>query len=131
MTQLVLRAPTRLAITRTADTLIAGIDPEAHESAAISVGAKLVTGVKYTLAVYPVGSPRPPGSYGYTSGLDFDVGEHLFHLKPDGLPVPGIHYVVEIHVDVFETDVPPQHMWSPESPRYKVVWSRMLSQTVN
>jgi hypothetical protein len=40
-------------------------------------------------------------------------------------------YVVEMDLTVFETDIPPQHMWHPQgSKNYKVLWQRTLRQTV-
>jgi hypothetical protein len=43
-----------------------------------------------------------------------------------GIPAPGKRYVVEEDVSIFETDVPAQHMWSPESGRYRVIWAEKL-----
>ena len=33
----------------------------------------------------------------------------------DGIPAAGKRYIVEHDIILFETDVPAQHMWSPES----------------
>jgi hypothetical protein len=38
---------------------------------------------------------------------------------------------VEMELEVFETDIPPQHDWSPQSKNYKVLWKRTLKRTVD
>ena len=45
-------------------------------------------------------------------------------------PRPGERYVVEVQLVVFETDLPPQHMWSPASGTYEVLWKRALAHEV-
>jgi hypothetical protein len=128
-----IQVPTKLAIKRTADTLTVAIDPSARESIPLVLDPKLVVGVKSSLRVHPVGSPATgDGEIGLASGLDFNIGERIFHRAQDGLPVAGTHYVVELDIAVFETDVPPGHMWAPQdSPRYKVRWKRTLTARVD
>jgi len=41
----------------------------------------------------------------------------------DKIPRPGEKYLVEIYFEIFETDIPAQHMWSPQSGKYKVLWT--------
>jgi hypothetical protein len=64
-------------------------------------------------------------------GPEFNLGTSLLHTRPDGIPLPGKKYIVEVDLAVFETDVPPQHAWQPQgSKNYKVLWQRTLKQTV-
>jgi hypothetical protein len=128
----ILEVPTGLSVERTADSLSVTLDPKGRESVAIALDTGLVAGVKHTLSVHPEGTSPGPGGYGLSGGLDFNVGTRIYHTSHEGIPVPGTRYVVEMEVFVFETDVPPQHHWSPESsPRYRVVWSRKLTQIVD
>jgi hypothetical protein len=47
------------------------------------------------------------------------------------MPVPGVPYVVQLTVSVFETDRPPEHHWSPQGPKYRVLWTSVLQQRVD
>ena len=44
---------------------------------------------------------------------------------------PGDKYTVELHLTLFETDIPTQHMWAPDTGRYKVLWSKTLTLVSN
>jgi hypothetical protein len=46
----------------------------------------------------------------------------------DKIPQPGEKYTVKVRLSLFETDIPAQHMWSPESGKFKVLWTRTLQQ---
>lgn len=127
--QVSLHVPTKLAIERTADVLAVKLDRTAMEAATITVGANHYTGVGYDLRVYPQGQASMSSGGGVVSGVDFQIGERRFNAR-EGLPVPGVTYIVEVDLVVFETDVAPQHMWSPEGPGYNVLLKRTLSQTV-
>jgi hypothetical protein len=91
--------------------------------------------VRSDLFVYREGATRPDHALrsGLRSGLDFNLGTSIFNAKQDGLPIRGTRYVVEMVVAVFETDIPPGHMWSPEGGirRYRVVWQRTLRKVVD
>jgi hypothetical protein len=94
------------------------------------VGTNMVTGVESKFYVYSDGQPRPAnGGYGL-GGIDFNLGTRFWHTKPDGIPLPGKKYVVEVELTIFETDIPPQHDWSPYGKNYKILWQRTLKQTV-
>ena len=91
----------------------------------------MVIGVQHELFVYSEGDARPPGGSGYgLSGLDFNLGTSILNMKHEGIPMPGKNYVVEMDLALFETDIPPQHMWSPYSKNYKILWKRTLRLTV-
>ena len=95
------------------------------------VGTNMVTGVESEFYVYPEGEPRPANGGSGLGGTDFNLGTIFWHTKLDGIPLPGRKYVVESELAVFETDIPGQHMWSPQgSKNYKVLWQRTLKQTV-
>ena len=127
------RVPTRLKIERTADTLSVTIDTNSFESINLTVGTNMETGVQSDWYVYPVGEARPAErGVGFSGLLDFNLGGmvNYWHTEPDGIPLPGKKYVVEMDLAAFETDIPSQHMWSPYGKNYKVLWRRTLKQTV-
>ncbi len=131
------RVPTRMVTTRTAHRIGIGLDAKSLEEVKLKVGAKMVTGAAAKEWVYPLGEERPKpqgGSLGYgllLGGVDgLCSGTTYRDAVMGGIPVPGIKYVVEIEISIFETDIPAQHMWMPEGPKYKVLWTRTLKQVV-
>jgi hypothetical protein len=128
---LLVHVPTKLKIERTTDMLSVEIDHSSLEATNLMVGTNMVTGVQNESYVFPEGEPRPANDGYGLGGTDFNLGKSVWHTKQEGIPLPGKKYVVELHLTVFETDVPPQHMWSPQgSKNYKVLWRRTLKQTV-
>lgn len=126
------RIPTQLKIVRTADALSVSTDTNSLESTNLTVGANMVTGVRSEFYVYRVGAPRPanPMGMGMNSGLNFSLGTSYWNRIRDGIPQPGQGYVVEIDFAAFETDVPAQHMWDPQSDKYKILLRWTLKQIV-
>jgi len=96
------------------------------------VGSKMVTGVQSELYVYAEGDARPSQARRIvlSGDLDLCLGTGVLNLKQDGVPLPGKSYVVEMDLSVFETDVPPQHMWSPYSKNYRILWKGTLRRVV-
>jgi len=127
---LLVHVPTKLKVERTTDMLSVEVDRTSIEATNLMVGTNMVTGVHSKLYVYPEGESRPAnGRYGW--GTSFNLGTSLLHTRPDGIPLPGKKYVVEVDLTVFETDLPPQHMWQPQgSKNYKALRQRTLKQTV-
>jgi hypothetical protein len=123
--------PTGLKIERTADTLSIAISTNGLESTNLMVGSNMVTGVEDKIYVYPEGESRPAnGGLGLSGGLDFNLGTLFWHTKPDGIPLAGKRYIVEIELTAFETDIPPQHMWMPRSKNFKVIWQGTLKEII-
>jgi hypothetical protein len=128
---LLVHVPTKLKIERASDTLSVEIDKSSLEATNLTVGTNMVTGVESKVYVYPDGESRPvDGGEGLSGGWDFNLGTRFWHTKPDGIPLPGKKYVVEVELTAFETDIPPQHDWSPHGKNYKILWQRTLKQVV-
>jgi hypothetical protein len=125
------RVPTKLKIERTADMLSVAISTNGFETTNLMVGSNMVTGAASELFVYPEGEscPTNPGRESLGS-LDFNLATLILSPKLDGIPQADKSYVVEMHVIAFETDIPGQHMWSPQSKNYKVIWRRTLKEIV-
>lgn len=126
-----IQVPTELKIERTDDMLSATVATN-RETVSIKVGTNMVVGFRSRWFAYPVGEPRPAN---FSDGLEggghvFGAGTIFLHTKTDGIPQKGKSYVVEMELSAFETDIPPQHDWSPHSKNYKVLWQRTLKRTV-
>ena len=103
------------------------------ETTNLMFGTNMVVGVRSATYIYLVGESHPviASNSGLEGGTDFNLGTAFWHTQPDGIPLPGKKYVIELDVAVFETDVPPQHMWSPYGKNYKILWERALKQNVD
>jgi hypothetical protein len=128
--------PTRLSVERKSDRLSVGFDLASARKVKITVGMKMSVGVKYEMRVYAKGDARPRNAAGLgyasirepvtASEPDFLNGSALLNSADGGIPAPGKRYVIEENVSIFETDIPAQHMWSPEGGRYRVIWAEKL-----
>jgi hypothetical protein len=125
--------PTRLSVQRTADSLSISYDLASLRKIRITPGESMSIGMKSELWVYIKGGQRPvrPGSIGYASIQESATAlwksTTILHSVPDGIPLPGKNYIVAEDISLFETDIPPQHMWSPEGGRkYRVLWETKL-----
>jgi hypothetical protein len=134
--EVVVPMPTHLRVERTSDRLSVGFDLAFPRRVKITVGKKMSIGAKYEMRVYAKGDARPQnaGGVGYASIMEpitpsepgFLNGRTYLNSVDSGIPAAGKRYVIEEDVSIFETDVPAQHMWSPESGRYKVIWAEKL-----
>jgi hypothetical protein len=128
--------PTRLSVERTLDRISVGFDLASPRNVKITVGKKMTIGVKYEMRVYARGDARPlnAGGVGYASvnePVSASVrgllnGREFLNTGQGGIPAPGKRYYIEEDVSIFETDVPAQHMWMPNSKRYRVLWAKRL-----
>jgi hypothetical protein len=128
--------PTRLSVQRMQSRLSVSFDLASPRKVKIAVGRKMSIGVKYELRVYEKGDARPQDAVvGYagvrepviTSSPGFLSGTTFFNSGQGGIPAPGKRYIVEEDISLFETDVPPQHMWNVASGgRYRVLWRKKL-----
>jgi hypothetical protein len=132
--------PTRLSVQRAAGRLSISYDLAALRNMKITVGKKMTIGVKDELRVYLKGDARPSR---YRSVLEGSMNENAPAVPlsdadllkstetltsvHDGIPAAGKRYIVEHDIILFETDIPPQHMWRPEKSRaFKVLWEKKL-----
>jgi hypothetical protein len=122
--------PTGLKVERTADTLSITVDRDSLETTRIMVGTNMVIGVRSELFVYSEGETRPTQGRSYGRGGDFNLGTSILHTKEGDIPMPGTNYVIEMDLAIFETDIPPQHRWSPQSKNYRILWERTLKEPV-
>ena len=94
------------------------------ETTNLMVGHKMVTGIAREDSVYRDGVAQPRGmSLG--GGFALESSTNVLPLGRDGIPQPGQEFTLEHRVTMFETDVPAQHMWSPQSGKYyRVLWTQ-------
>jgi hypothetical protein len=127
--ELSVRVPAGLRLARALDTLSVSIDPAALATTTVTVEPGLFLGIESQTFVYPLGGARSgEGRLGLSSGHDFLGSVDIYNARTDGLPVPGTRYVAEMTLVLFETDVPPGHLWAPHGARYRALWSRTIRQ---
>ncbi len=126
------RLPTRLQVKRADDQIAVAVESDSLKPVKLDVGANMVTGLKDELFVYR-GDKLVVSGYAGLQGAGqtySGIGTVLLHRPIDKIPQPGEKYTVKVRLSLFETDIPAQHMWSPESGKYKVLWTRTLQQEV-
>lgn len=124
-----MRVPAALALARALDTLTIAVDPASLAATQVAADPGMVLGVETDVVVYPQGGERPSrGRHGLSSGAEFGGERNTWSTARDGLPVPGVKYVAEAELVLFETDVPAGPAWDPHAGRFKVLFTRTLRQ---
>ena len=118
---------TRLRIVRGENSISVEVDPDSLESITVDVGINMVAGFRNDQFIYRDGRLVCPGTFGL--GGDWYFGTSTYHTKMFGFPHPGETYEIELHIQIFETDIPSQHLWMPESSKYRILWTRTLKQS--
>jgi hypothetical protein len=128
--ELLVRVPAALTLARALDTLTIAVDPASLAATQLAADPGMVIGVETDVVVFPQGGQRPAGGgrHGFSSGESFDVGTDTWSTAHDGIPVPGVKYVAEMELVLFETDVPVGHLWDPHAGKYVALWRRTLRQ---
>lgn len=126
------RVPGQLRVCRLGRYVGVEAVPGALEPVKVTVGKDMVTGLRYEVFVYreeklvlsgPGGmQSRADATYAQVAAMVGEVGSKDFQ--------PGQEYKVKLLLTLFETDIPPQHFWTPETGRYKALWSKTLTLKV-
>lgn len=123
--------PGRLRIERAPERISIKVDQDSLERPTLKVGENMVTGFNSTIRVLRDGEPILSDFRGITSGTRANLGTSIINRSLDNIPQPSEKYLVEMDVEIFETDIPPQHIWAPNgSDKYRVLWTRTLRQNV-
>ena len=122
------RVPLAMRAVRQGDSLMVSF--LSLESTNLMVGQTMVTGITREESVYRDGVMQPRGM-GIQDGLTFESTTNIFTLGRDGIPQGGQEFTFEHRVTMFETDLPSQHMWSPQSGKhYRVLWTRTFKAMI-
>jgi hypothetical protein len=98
------------------------------ETTNLTVGYKMVTGIMHQESIYRGGVEQPRGR-NLRGGLDFEPSTNTLTFGQGG--VPKSEFTLEHRVTMFETDMPSQHRWSPQSGKhYRVLWARIFKEKV-
>ena len=126
------RVPTQLRVSRSGPYVGVESVPGELETVKVTVGKDMVTSLSYAPSVYREGKliqsrpanmqSGPDTTYAQVAALIGEVGSKDFQ--------PGEKYQVKLRLTLFETDIPTQHFWQPDSGRYKVLWSKTLTLDV-
>jgi hypothetical protein len=117
------QVPTQLIVRREPERIGISVDTNSLDAVELKVGHKMVTGFKHEIFVISGGQRK---HWGGGLGGTANMGTSYIVQKLDGIPKPGEKYKVEVTFVVFETDVPCQHMWMPQSGKYEELWTRTL-----
>ena len=89
------------------------------QTTTLMVGHGMVTGIMREERIHRGGVARPL-SMSLQGGLSFEASAIVTTLGQDGIPESGQEFILEHRVTMFETDIPTQHMWSPQ--RRPLLW---------
>ena len=122
------RVPNVMRVVRRGDSLT--ISFPSLQTTNLMVGYKMVTGITIEERVYRDGVAQPRGM-SIQDGLIFESTTNVFALGREGIPQAGKQFTFERQITMFETDLPSQHMWSPQSGRhYRVLWTRTFKEMI-
>lgn len=94
------------------------------------IGQNMATGITREESIRSVGIASRLGM-SLQGGLAFESSTNVFTLSGDAVPQPGQEFTFECQLTLFETDLPSQHMWSPQSGKqYKVLWAHTFKETI-
>jgi hypothetical protein len=75
-------------------------------------------------------TPAAQRHSGQSSGLT-EMHASLIALARDEIPKAGQELSFEYRVTMFETDLPSQHRWSPQSGKhYRILWTRAFKESI-
>jgi hypothetical protein len=122
------RVPTAMEVVRRGDSLKVSF-PNV-QTTNLMVGYHMVTGIEREDKVYRDGTAQPRGM-SLQGGLTLETGTNVLTLGRDGIPGPGQEFTLEHRITLFETDVPAQHMWSPQSGKhYRILWTQTFNENI-
>lgn len=110
--------PTRLLVKRAGNRAEVSLDPASFREVEIDVGWKMVVGTRTTTTLLP---EEERGTICLSDGAPFAGGR--LELLPGAAEV-------QVRVELFETDIPAQHLWQPASGRYRVLGEWRLRSAV-
>ena len=132
--------PTDFRAARTAKMLLVNEEAGPLKPIKLQVGSKMVLGMYSRTYLFAEGKAREKSSTESLSPpLDKPLAGARFYMPglypgyfaaPDGPLQHGKRCVIEVDYEIFETDIPSQHAWSPHSGKYKVLWKTTLRKVV-
>jgi hypothetical protein len=122
--------PTAMHLNRRGDTLTVSFP--SIQATNLMVGYKMLTGIAREDQVVRDGIVHiRDRRRSIQEGLALESAIHVLTLGRDEIPKAGQKFILECRVTVFETDLPSQHMWVPETGKhYKILWTRTFSEAI-
>jgi hypothetical protein len=113
--------PTGMQVERGDDSLTVSF--LSLEPTNLTVGYKMTVGIRQENSIYHDGEEKPMGM-SLQSGLAFAASTNTLAVPTVDYSQPGENFDFDHRITIFETDLPAQHMWSPQSGKhYQVLWS--------
>jgi hypothetical protein len=122
--------PTAMHLERRGDTLTVSFP--SVQATNLMVGYKMVTGIAREDQIVRGGIVHLRERWSsIQEGLALESTNHVLTLRQEEIPKAGQKFVLECRVTVFETDLPSQHTWSPETGKhYRTLWTRTFSEAI-
>jgi len=123
--------PTAMRLERHGDTLT--VDFPSLQATNLMVGYKMVAGIACEEQIVRDGIVHlRDRRRSMQDGLALEPTTRALTLGRDEIPKAGQRFTLECRVTVFETDLPSQHMWSPESGKhYRILWTRTFAESIH
>ena len=90
----------------------------------------MTVGIRQEESIYHDGTEKPI-NMALQSGLAFAASTNVLAVPTVEYSQPGQSFDFEHRIMIFETDLPAQHMWSPERGKYyKVLWAGTFREPI-
>jgi hypothetical protein len=117
--------PSRLIVRCDATHAWAKPDVSSRENVTLPIGQKMILGLHAVNELRPQGRPTVLLGEGRSSMGEGRSGEvHSVSLDEVHSVRPNSSRQVIMRAEIFETDMPPQHLWQPQGPKYRVLWQK-------
>jgi hypothetical protein len=100
--------------------------PQKFESVSLSVGKNMIFGTNVKRYHVLDSTTKILLSELLTSSIDFKNVQY----RMNQTDLDGKERLIETQITIFETDIPAQHLWSPYSNKYKVLWQKTFRNNV-
>ncbi|MFZ0829173.1 MAG: hypothetical protein WAO02_17305 [Verrucomicrobiia bacterium] len=117
--------PTRFFIERTPGTVSFWVDSKSFVQTNISVGANMLACFQNELMTRDGGGWKSMNGTELMGGLGMDFGEKTLDTATKVMPTNNSDF--KMTVKIFETDIPPQHLWDPHSKNFRILWKGDLA----
>lgn len=123
-----IRVPTAMQVEKHGDSLLVRFPTLVRTN--VTIGYKMEYGIEWGWTILHDGMAHPLHRE-VRSVLDFPPGTRTLTLDRGAIAGPAKEFTLEHQITIFETDMPVQHMWSPQSgAHYQVLWTRTFRATV-
>ncbi|HLZ53091.1 MAG TPA: hypothetical protein VKS19_01300 [Verrucomicrobiae bacterium] len=123
--EVMVTVPTRFFIERTSSTVSFWVDSRSFVRTNISVGTNMLVCFQDELMTRDGDAWTNISGTQLNGGLGRDFGEATLDTAAHLMPTNNSDF--KMTVQIFETDIPPQHLWDPYSEKFRILWTGDLA----